>query len=149
MSRAGAPLAFLGLYFSTIHSKSVAMRVFPSHARSTVRLWNSQISKPRSPSPPANKGEQNRFFLQKLEKVGDSGKSSAGISVFSLGATVADVNLSQSVPFELVMAQVHGGRNMHFGAYETWRRAIWRSQGPRFHSTLFEFFARSVPSARR
>jgi hypothetical protein len=121
MSRAGAPLVVLGLYFSTIGSNLLSMGRISSHSRPTVRLWNSQISEPRSPSPPlalaAKRGEQNKYFLQKMEQMIDSSKSSEGISFLALGATVADVNLSQSVLFELVMAQVHGGRNMHFGAY--------------------------------
>ena len=153
MSRAGAPLVVLGLYFSTIGSNLLAIGRISSHSRPTVRLWNSQNSKPRSPSPPlalaAKRGEQNRFFLQKLEKVIDSSESSAGISVFALGATVADVDLSHSVPFELIMAQVHGGRNMHFGAYETWRRAKEMFPNARITMKAVIIFVKQCPGCQK
>ena len=149
MSRAGAPLVVLGLYFSTIRSKSVAMRAFSPHSRSTVRLWNSEISKPRSPGPPAKRGEQNRSFLQKMEKMIDSSKSSEGISILALGATVADVNVSHSVPFELIMAQVHGGRNMHFGAYETWRRAKLAFPKAKISQQAVRIFCKECPICQK
>ena len=52
-----------------------------------------------------------------------------------LKALEADVNLEPDVlSFEEIMKQNHGGRSLHFGAYETWRLA--KLQNPNAHISI-------------
>ena len=114
MSRAGAPLALYGSLFSAIHLFSGSEQ--PIQPLATVAFPEYNCGSSRCETPDSA-----------IETVGPSEKieisQNVDNSILSLGNSTIETNLSPPIPFEWIMGQVHGKRNMHFGAYETWRRA--------------------------
>ena len=114
MSRAGAPLAFYGSLFSTIHlysgsldgSTPLSAGAFPEY-NSGPSSYETADSATETVGP-----SQKTDFSQNMENF-----------IFTIGDAIPNTDFSPPIPFEFIMGRVHGKRNMHFGAYETWRRA--------------------------
>ena len=114
MSRAGAPLAFYGSLFSTIHLYSGSMCGSASLSAGAFPEYNCGCSRCET-ADSANETDgpsQKADLSQNMENF-----------ILTIGNTIQDTDFSPPVPFEFIMGQVHGKRNMHFGASETWRRA--------------------------
>ena len=111
MSRAGAPLAFYGAAFSAIHLFSGSGNGLSTPSTAAFPEYNCGFSGYGSAKvtdgPP-----QKTEISQNVEN-----------TILAIGNSDPITNSSQPIPFEFIMGQVHGKRNMHFGAYETWRRA--------------------------
>ena len=137
MSRSGAPLAFYGQIFSAIH-------LFCGLGEGVASFAASAFPEPKC--------DPSRYDCG-IGAVGPSKKSkmskNAKSSFLKIGVSAPEPNFSQPISFESIMEQVHGKRNMHFGAYETWRRAKIMFPKAKIAMEAVRIFVKECPGCQK
>ena len=148
MSRAGSPLAFYGSIFSAIHLFSGSDSNGGSLAANYCSSFNCDPSR-YDCGIGAVGPSQNSMMTKKVDFLTDKTVSETGNSRESGKPALLTMDEPSSMPFEYIMAQVHGKRNMHFGAYETWRRAKLAFPEAKISQQAVRIFCKECPGCQK